>query len=151
MAFAKRAHARVPSRASSYVVTQNAIDEAATLPPVNPIVVDALIEMIMTDQQDVRRPPEKSAALLALSVELYKTNRPFPTRMAAALHLECSIFTVDAAISTRINEGYLTQVVETEEGNVSARGSIVRKRYYIPSKDVIDVAERAVRKLRNKK
>ncbi len=96
----------------------------------------------MSDHVDIKRPPEKAAALLALTVELYKANRPFPTRQAAAIALGCSKFTIDAALSTRLDEGYLTQIV-TETGNIQARHGIIRKRFYIPSQDLISVAEHA--------
>lgn len=117
------------------------------LPPVSPIVIDAITEMLMTEQ-GMKRPPEKAAALLALTVELYRQNRPFPARRVVADALGCSIFTVDAALSTRIDEGYLTQVVETTTGNVSARHSTVRHRYYVPSQDLVAVADRARRRRR---
>jgi hypothetical protein len=53
---------------------------------------------------------------------------------------------IDAALSTRLDEGYLEQTVETTKGNVNARNSIVRRRFYIPSKELIAVADRALRK-----
>lgn len=133
---------------SSQIITDAAIADAAALPTPNPLAVDALCAMIMEQHENIRRPPEKSAALLALAVELHKNHTPFPSRMAVAIKLDCSVFTVDAALSTRMDEGYLQQVVETETGNVAHRSSTVRKRFYVPSKEVIDIATRAVKRKR---
>jgi hypothetical protein len=112
---------------------------------VSPVVVDAITDMLMT-QQNIRRPPEKAAALLALLVELNRKGQPFPKRHEVAEALDCSVYTIDAVLSTRINEGYLQQVVETTTGNVSARNSIVRQRFYVPSQELVAVADRALRK-----
>lgn len=142
---AKRAR---PARAvhSSQVITDNNLRDAALLPTPNPVVVEAICEMLMEQHENVKRPPVKSAALLALAVELYKTNTPFPSRMAVALKLDCNVFTVDAALSSRIEEGYLQQVVETTTGNVAKRNSIVRHRFYVPSQELIDVATMATKR-----
>lgn len=133
---------------SSQVITDQAVSDASALPTPNPLVVEAICDMLMTQQPNVKRPPEKAAALLALIVELYKTNTPFPSRMAVALKLDCSVFTVDAALSTRLEEGYLTQIVETTTGKVRNRHSIVRHRFYKPSAELVDIATRAGKKRR---
>lgn len=72
--------------------------------------------------------------------------KPFPARETVAKKLDCSVFTVDAAISTRIDEGYLSMAIETTTGNVAQRHSTVRRRYYLPSKRLADVADRARRR-----
>lgn len=133
---------------SSQIVTDQALNDAAALPDINPVVVQAITQMLMEQQENVKRPPEKSAALLALTVELYKQNQPFPSRMAAAIKLDCSVFTIDAALSTRMDEGYLQQVVETTTGNVANRHSTVRQRFYVPSKELIETATRAAKQKR---
>jgi hypothetical protein len=121
------------------------------LPKIRSTVIDAVTDMLMVDQ-GMTRPPEKSAALLALLVEVHKLGEPAPTRqtMAAAVARStdgsCSIFTIDAALSTRLSEGYLTQAVETPHGHVAKRNSVVRERYYVPSKRLIDVVDRAKRR-----
>lgn len=115
---------------------------AACSQMVKPIVVDAIADMLKV-QQEMRRPPEKAAALLALIVELNRSGQPFPKRHEVAKALDCSVYTIDAALSTRIDEGYLQQIVETTSGEVSARHSIVRKRFYIPSPELVAVADGA--------
>lgn len=152
MAKGLKKHAPVAVRVphSSQTISDNNINDAAALPDPDPLLIDAICDVIMTEQPNVKRPPEKSAALLALAIELHKINQPFPTRMAAAIKLDCSVFTIDAALSTRMDEGYLTQVVETTTGNVTKRNSIVRQRYYVPSKGLLDVAE-AIAKQRGKR
>jgi hypothetical protein len=114
------------------------------LPRLSPIVVDAIAEMLMVDKHMCRR-PEKTAALLALVVELDKTKRPFPPRAAVAEAIDSSIFTVDSAISQRIDEGYLQEVHETTTGNVNRRTSTVRCRYLVPSPRLVSVVRRAER------
>jgi hypothetical protein len=145
----KRRHPSVPTYThSSQVITDQAVTDAAALPTPNPLAVQAICEMIMEQQENVRRPPERSAALLALCVELHKKNLPFPSRMAAALKLDCSVFTIDSALSTRMDEGYLQQIVETTTGNVANRHSTVRQRFYKPSDELIDVVDRATKRLK---
>jgi hypothetical protein len=114
------------------------------LPKVRPIQVDAITEMLISEQ-GMLRPPEKSSALLALIYELHKKGLPFPRREEVAKHLDASISTVDAALSTRLDEGYITQRVATRRGNVQRRNSAVRERYYEPSPHLISVIEQAER------
>lgn len=121
------------------------------IPKLKPIVLDAVTDMLMTDQ-GMTRPPTKAAALLALIVELHNRNMAVPTRDVLKEYVAnntdgtCSVYTIDAAISTRIDEGYMKKVVETTTGNVAARHSTVSHLYLIPSKRLIDVVERAKRR-----
>jgi len=119
------------------------------LPKLDPIVIDAVTEMLMQDQ-GMDRPPEKTAALLTLIVELHKQKAPFPTRARVAEHVanyssdkHCSIFTIDKALSSRMAQGYVMEAWEITEGNVAAQDSITRHRYYVPSKDLIAAATAA--------
>jgi hypothetical protein len=112
------------------------------LPKVSPAVVDAIVDMLVSEQ-NILRPPEKAAALLGLIVELHKTHEPFPQREEVARHIDASVATVDAALSTRLNEGYITQAIETTQGNVQRRNSARRLRFYIPSPALIKVVSDA--------
>lgn len=112
------------------------------LPTVSPIVIDAVMDMLLSEQ-GMNRPPEKAAALLALIVELHKRKQPFPRREEVAEAINASVSTVDAALSSRIDEGYIIPVVETKRGNVQRRNSTVRERYYIPSDGLIAVVNKA--------
>lgn len=115
------------------------------LPEVSAVVVDAIIDMLIMDQ-GMLRPPEKAAKLLALIVELHKRKQPFPTRSEVAEAIGASVSTIDAALSTRLNEGYIKLRVETPEGNVQRRNSVVRLRYLEPSDQLMDVVSKAKRK-----
>lgn len=117
------------------------------LPKISPIVIDAVTDMLLSEQ-GMNRPPEKAAALLALIVELHKRRQPFPTREEVAEAINASVSTVDAALSTRIDEGYITPVVSTKRGNVQRRNSIIREKSYVPSDALIAVVDRAQRKAR---
>jgi hypothetical protein len=115
---------------------------APKLPKLRPVVVDAITEMLISEQ-GMLRPPEKAAALLALIVELHKKDLPFPPREEVAGYIDASLSTVDAALSTRLDEGYITQRVETRRGNVQRRNSVVRERYYDPSPHLISIVDQA--------
>lgn len=112
------------------------------VPSVDPIVIDAIVDMLLSNE-GMNRPPEKAAALLAVIVELHKQHRPFPKREVVAKAINASLATVDAALSSRLDEGYITLAVETVRGNVQRRNSVVRERYYIPSAELLSVAARA--------
>lgn len=112
------------------------------IPAVAPIVIDAVTDMLMSEQ-GMNRPPEKAAALLALIVELHRRKRPFPRREEVAKALNASISTIDAALSSRLDEGYITIAVETKHGSVQRRNSVVRERYYLPSEHLVEVVKRA--------
>lgn len=117
---------------------------ARELPRINPAVVDAMMDMLMSDSGSTK-PPEQAAHLLALLVELDKLGQPIPTRevMAQVLGGSKSKYTVDAIVSSKINEGYLQLVVETTTGNVANRASTRKEKFLVPSKRVKSVAERA--------
>lgn len=112
------------------------------LPRLSPAVTDAICKMMLSDQ-GMLRPPDKASALLALICELYKTKEPFPPRKAVAKHIDASIATIDAALSTRLNEGYIIEAVDTVQGNVQRRNSVKRRKFYIPSKQLQDVVAKA--------
>jgi hypothetical protein len=118
--------------------------EARKLPPIDEFVVDALCHMLQTDR-NMPKPPVQAARLLALCVELHKLRLPFPHRRVAAQALGGgkSVWTLDAAISTRVDQGYLTEVHETTTGNVANRDSVIRQRFFIPHSRVIEIAEQA--------
>ncbi len=115
---------------------------ATSLPQISPIVVQAITDMLIA-QRGMKRPPEKAAKLLALIVELHRRRRPFPPRDEVAAAIGASIATVDAALSTRLDEGYITLDVETPHGNVRRRNSVIRARYYIPSRQLLETVEAA--------
>ena len=121
--------------------------EARLLPKLNPAVVHALQQMLL-DDQGMMRPPEQAARLLALIHELAKEHKPFPHREVAAQVLggNQSKFTVDAILSQRMAEGYISMVVETTMGHNSNRVGIRKQRFFIPSERLVDIAKHAERK-----
>lgn len=108
------------------------IESAKKLPRINSHVIDAVTEMLMTDR-GMTKPPEKAAAILALVAEMHERGMAWPTREVIAVAVDCSPFSVDAALSTRTFEGYIKQEMKIEEGTVQARGSVVKKRVIRPS------------------
>lgn len=122
--------------------------EARRLPKLNPAVVDAIQDMMVTDQ-GMLRPPEQAARFLTLVVALHKQNLPFPHREVAAKALAGaqSKWTVDTAIRSAMADGYVTLVVETTAGNIARRASVRKERHFVPDKRVIDIATRAEKKV----
>lgn len=120
--------------------------EARTLPKLNPAVVHALQQMLVEDQ-GMSRPPEQAARLLALTYELAKDHKPFPHREVAAQILggSQSKFTVDAILSQRMADGYLSLVVETTMGHNHNRTGVRKQRFFIPSLRLVDIAKQAER------
>jgi hypothetical protein len=118
--------------------------EARALPSLNPAVVNALQKMLVEDQ-GMMRPPEQAARLLALTYELAKQHKPFPHREVAAQVLggSQSKYTVDAILSQRMAEGYLSLVVETTMGRTHNRMGIRKQRFFVPSMRLVDIAQRA--------
>ena len=122
--------------------------EARTLPKLNPAVVHALQQMLVEDQ-GMMRPPEQAARLLALTYELAKEHKPFPHREVAAQVLggNQSKFTVDAILSQRMAEGYISLVAETTMGHTIGRVGIRKQRFFIPSERLVDIAKRAEKRV----
>jgi hypothetical protein len=123
--------------------------EYRLMPKLNPAVVMALQQMMQEDQ-GMLRPPEQSARLLALCVELHRDHRPFPHREVAARVLggAQSVYTVDTAVRNALADGYLSLVVETTRGHIAAREASIRKlRFLMPESRVLEVAQRADKKL----
>lgn len=123
------------------------IDDPVEVPEPDPQIVDAFVEMLLEDTGALR-PPTKAAHLLAVICMLHKQDQPFPGREPVAQHIGCGVSTVDAALSTRLAEGYISQVVETSAGNVARRNSVVRRTYYKPSKRLLDTFDKAASSVR---
>lgn len=125
------------------------IDAAAKrLPRLNPAVVDAIMHKLQQDQ-GMLRPPEQTARFLALVVALHAKHEPFPHREVAAQALggAQSKWSVDTAIRSSLADGYVSLVVETTQGNVQRRDSVRKERHFVPDRNLVDIVERATRKL----
>jgi hypothetical protein len=117
-------------------------DDDVDLPTIDRFIVDQFVEMLVEDTGALR-PPINAAELLAVICALSKDNRPFPGREAMAEHIGCALSTIDAALSTRLAEGYISQIIETSAGNVARRNSVIRRTYYRPSKRLMDTYDKA--------
>lgn len=115
------------------------------VPDVPAFVVDAITRMLIEDQQ-LNRPPEKAAHLLAIICKLYEQRRPFPRRREVADKIGSPLATVDAALSTRLDEDYIKVRIETRPGNVQKRNSVIRERYYDPSDKLLFTYREASRR-----
>lgn len=124
-------------------------DEADEIPNVAPVAVDAITDMLIEDQ-GMMRPPTKAAALLAIICALHKQGKPFPRRECVADAIDAAVSTVDAALSSRLDEGYLTMRTKVKRGNVQRRNSVVRERYYEPSAKLLRTYEEAAAKARRR-
>lgn len=121
-------------------------DDDVDLPNVNQFIIDEFLKVLIEDTGALR-PPINAAELLAVICALHKDGRSFPGRKAMAKHIGCALSTVDAALSTRLAEGYITQIVETSAGNVARRNSVIRRTYYRPSKRLMDTYDRVASKV----
>lgn len=130
-------------------MTEDNVEQVA-VPRVSPAAVDAITDMLI-EEQGILRPPTKAAHLLAIICELHRQGRPFPQRETVAEEIQAAVSTVDAALSTRIDEGYITPRIETKPGNVQRRGSVIRQRYYDPSPRLLTVYTHAENKARGAK
>lgn len=110
-------------------------------------VVDGLVDWLIANEK-MSRPPTKAAKILAFIVQLHKKKQPFPTRDEASRHLGISVATIDAALSTRIAEGYLTLDVRTLDGSVARRASTVKERYYIPHISLVEAYDHLTKRVK---
>lgn len=114
-------------------------DDRQTPPPIDKDAA-ARIETFLMQTYDMKRPPVVAAALLALILKLHETRAPFPPRRTVSDRIGCSIFGVDAALSVALSRGLIRQTTATENGRVSARDSIVRVRFYVPTQRLLFAA-----------
>ncbi|MGO9552370.1 hypothetical protein [Mycobacterium sp.] len=74
----------------------------------------------------------------------YHGKQPFPTREVVARALDCSRYTIDAAISTRLAEGLIEIETTVAPGNVARREfSSVKERRFVPSQELLAVVVQA--------
>lgn len=105
-------------------------------------IVEAIVRLLVENEK-ICRPPRQAAKLLAYIVELHRLGKPFPSRAEVSALLNMSIPTIDAALSSRLQEGYIDVDMKIAEGNIERRSSSIRQRYYTPSTqltETIDIA-----------
>lgn len=109
------------------------------LPRIRQNVADKIGEWLVTSY-GMRRPPAVARQVLALIVELHAKRRAFPLRSEAADLIGCTVFGLDAAISSALARGLITIEMTTGQGRVMQRDSAIRHRHYIPTPVLLAVA-----------
>jgi hypothetical protein len=108
-------------------------------------LIDA-VEAFLVERTPSRKRPTVAAGVLAMVLELDDRGEAFPLREWAALALNCSIFSIDAALSVAMARGYLRLEVRTVEGEVAARDSVAKERWFIPAQQLKAVLEQVSRR-----
>ncbi len=111
------------------------------LPELDAFTVDR-VRTYLEEHYGPKRPPEVAAMLLTLIVELHKAGRPYPSRSQVAAHLAASPFGIDAAINRAMERELIHPQIRTADGHISKRSSVVQRKHYIPSKTLIDAAQK---------
>lgn len=100
------------------------------------------IEDYLTKQFNSKRPPEVAAKVLALVVELWERDEPFPMRAHVAHDLGCSKWGVDAVLNTALERELITIRIGTETSTKTVhRPACVQDRYFTPSDELIMASE----------
>ena len=115
------------------------------VPRVSAKVVEAVADWAQTHREN-RRPLSVAAPVLAIVCALHEKRHPFPTRARLAEAIGCTKFGVDAAISTAIGHGEVTERWEALEGAVVQRKSARRVRYVDPHPELLRIYRDAVKK-----
>lgn len=115
--------------------------EDRALPYVHRSYVEAIRDYLIIHYKS-QRPPDATAGVLALIIELHQFNppRPFPIRERAAEAANCSRWGVDAALSVAMRRGLITQSVELME-STRKDSRIWRQRFYVPSDVLLEIVE----------
>lgn len=121
-----------------------------TLPEVSEYVAEQLAAYIQSIEQ-MQRLPTSTAKVLVLSVLLHRKNQPWPTRQEVADHLGVSRPLVDMVVSQRSATGHIEVLIETKQGFVARRPSVIRERYIKPSDEIIKVVTDAEKVEKNTK
>ena len=95
------------------------------------------------NQERMQRRPEATAKLLVLVCNLYRRRIPWPTRPAVAQALGVSMPLIDVAISQRRAQKLIEVVIETKQGHVKQRASVITEKYIEPCAELLKVVEDA--------
>lgn len=132
--------------------SEKPLPHPCSLPPLDPYLVDAIVDW-MVSLKAMQRQPEKTAKLLLLVVLLHRKRQPWPTSPTIMAHCGVSKPTVHLFKSQRQAEGLIEAVVKTEPGKVSQRASVVTRVYLQPCEEldrVVKNAERRIERLTTK-
>lgn len=128
------------NRMSSLLVEHRVADgEDLNLLSVSPFVVLKLTTWLK-DREQMQRPPEATAKVLAFIILAYEKKLPFPTRPQLAEHLGISVPSVDVVLSQRQGTKDIRIVSRLKKGNVKQRVSTIKWRQVIPTnKEMIKI------------
>ena len=108
------------------------------IPPIRDNQVEAVADWMQTHREN-RRPLSVSAPLLTLVCALHEKGYALPNRRRLAAAIGCTKEGVEAAISTSIAYGEITERHVTLEGAVAQHGSTPEGRFLDPSPDLLHV------------
>ena len=119
--------------------TGRAKEEWPPVPTYRDYQVQAIADWMQTHREN-RRPLKVAAPVLAIVCALHERGHPFPTRARVAEAIgDCTKDVVDAALSTALGFGEISERWETMEGAVQQRRSVRRVRFLEPSPKLLDV------------
>jgi hypothetical protein len=134
------AASRGRSRAETKVEHREQEGVLHDLPSVHEVEIEAVVDYLLSREHSQRK-PVSTAKVLVLAVKLHKDHTPWPTRPAVAKHLDVSLPLVDTAISQRRAQNMIKVVIETTQGLVKQRQSVVTHKFIEPSDELIKVVE----------
>jgi hypothetical protein len=100
------------------------------------------VRVFLEESYGPKRPPEVTARLLTFLIEMHKQGRPYPSRSQVAEHLAASPYGIDAAINRAMERDLIHPEIKTADGHISKRSSVVQRKHYIPSKALMDAAQK---------
>lgn len=109
---------------------------AIKVPSIDMALADRIEEFLKL-RFEMKRPPVEAAKLLALVVELYRLKSPFPTRAAVSAELGCSVYTIDAAISTYLEREMISMDWVIHTGGVKTRDGVFKYQVYKPTQELL--------------
>lgn len=119
-------------------------DELSDLPVVSNHVAQTLTTWLK-EREQMQRPPEATARVLAFIILAHEKRLPFPTRPELAKHLGVSVPSIDVVLSQRQGTGDIRIVSRLKKGNVKQRVSTIKYRFVIPrNQEMIAVVQKAV-------
>jgi hypothetical protein len=125
-------------------VASNPAPESSPALPMPPDhAVRSLVEWIR-GRENMQRPPETTAKILAFMVMLDDRHLPFPTRPIVAEHLGVSVPAIDVVLSQRQATDDIAVYIDVEKGRVRQRMSTVKVRRVVPSDEIKAVVHRAI-------
>ena len=106
------------------------------LPPCGPAVPDGVADALsawIKSREQMQRPPDATAKVLAFVILAYRERLPFPTRPALAAHLGVSVPAIDVVLDQRKSTGDLRVVSRFRKGCLRNQVGASKFRLVIPT------------------